>query len=411
LLFCLFGYSTLNRGFAYLGYYPFFVGELALLFYLLLLNHRVTLFRFLGTTAGKIWAIFFIYCLIIFAFSALSDLNESIRDSVFWVYSIFFYIGYSYGNHLIQRHEIDRFHNVLLFLAKATVIYFALFPFREELRNLTMFLHGGTTALVGYYSTLHALSLGFVFFFLFYRRTYLHILWVVAGLVLVVAISQARASMLALGIIILYLILVHRRAAELRALAKILGIITLAAFIFSVLDISIGGQRSDVSAEFFQKAILSIFIDSNDDSLQGTREHRLEMWTDVIERTVSTLYSLLFGMGLDTILVDSGTGVDTILRYPHNSFISVFGFTGAIGIGLYVILVGHLLWVIIKSSHLTNSIPLLKWYPVFAIGYFVAAFFSTVFEAPFHSFVFWVITGVVYRAAIQNRLCREEALI
>ncbi|MDS4027977.1 MAG: hypothetical protein RKO25_13460 [Candidatus Contendobacter sp.] len=64
----LFGYATLNRGFAYIGWYPVFIGEGLLLFYLLSLNHIKLLPIFLGTSVGKIWVIFFFYNFIIFFF-------------------------------------------------------------------------------------------------------------------------------------------------------------------------------------------------------------------------------------------------------------------------------------------------------------------------------------------------------
>ncbi|MCC6161685.1 MAG: O-antigen ligase family protein [Nitrosomonas sp.] len=403
LLICLFGYATLNRGFAYIGHYPFFIGEFTLILYFLVLNNRKNLPRFLATLAGKIWSIFFVYSILVFAFSASNNLNESIRNSVFWVYTIFFYIGYCYGDCLVRRQELDRFNNVILLCAKASVIYFVLFPLRVELMNLTTFLHGGTTALIGYYSTLHALSLGFVFFFLFYKHAHLNTVWVAVGLAMIVGSSQARASMLATMLIILYLIFVYRRVAVIKNLAKLLTLVFVAILIFSASGISIEGQRGAVSADFFINAIESIFFGSDIESLDGSRTDRLLWWLDVINRTISTIPSLFFGMGFDTILVDRATGEDTIIRYPHNSFVAVFGFTGVVGLILYLVLVGHVLWRIFRSARNVASAPLLNWYPVFAIGYFVAAFFSTVFEAPFHSFVFWVISGVAYCVATKSR--------
>ncbi len=403
LVFCLIGYATLNRGFAYLGSYPVFIGEFTLLFYLLILNHRHTLPRFLSTTAGKLWLFFFSYALIVFAFSALNDFNESIRNSVFWVYSIFFYIGYCYGNRLVQRQETDRFHDTLLFCAKLSVIYFSLFLFRENLRDMTMFLNGSTVALIGYYSTLHAISLGIIFFFLFYGHTRFYLIWILVGLVSIIAFSQARASMVAVAVIIVYLVFLYRKGDVLRDLAKLLMVVAIAISVFSIFDISIQGQRDEISTDFFYKAIESIIFGSDVETLEGSREDRLGMWASVIERTVAAPDSFMFGLGLDTILINRETIPGSVLRYPHNSFVSVFGLTGIVGFSAYVVLVGHILLRIIKSSRLTGSIPLLQWYPVFCIGYFVAAFFSTVFEAPFHSFVFWVITGIAYRMTNPRR--------
>ena len=407
LLVCLIGYSTLNRGFAYIGYYPFFVGELAMVISMLILNHERTLPRFLGTSAGKIWAVFFIYSLIIFTFSALDDVNESIRNSVFWVYTIFFYIGYSYGGRLIQRQELDRFQSFLAICSVASIVYFALFPIRDKFLETTMFLHGGKIALVGYYSTLHALSLGLVFFLLFYKQTKFYLLLVMFGMFMILAVSQSRAAILATSTMLLYLLFVHRRVSEYKVLIKLLTIVVIAGVIYTLSGITIEGSRGDVSIGFFKNAIESIFFSSNIDALEGSRADRLMWWEGIIERTASTDFSLFFGIGMDSILVNRATGPGTILRYPHNSFVSVFAFLGIIGFCLYVMIAGLVLRKLAKLARTDNVLPLLKWYPFFAIGYFVSAFFSTVFEAPFHSFVFWTITGVAYRAAYQTGLHRQ----
>ena len=61
LLIGIFGYVTLNRGFAYIGVYPIFWGELCLIFYLLTTRHSIALPRFLNTLAGKLLLVFLIY--------------------------------------------------------------------------------------------------------------------------------------------------------------------------------------------------------------------------------------------------------------------------------------------------------------------------------------------------------------
>ncbi len=215
---------------------------------------------------------------------------------------------------------------------------------------------------------------------------------------------------MAIVIILIYLAIVHRRADELRDFIKIFSFTVFVVLIFLISEISIEGQRGRVSGNLLQEVVVSIFVDTGVESLDGSRSDRLLWWSNVIERTASTAPSFFFGMGLHTVLLDRSTGENTIIRYPHNSFVSVFGLEGIIGFTLYVAIILLAIKKIFKASLEREAIPLLKWYPVFAIGYLVAAFFSTVFEAPFHSFVFWVITGVVYRIANQDNLKRVALL-
>lgn len=412
LLFCLIGYSILNRGFAYIGYYPFFIGEFTLFFYLLKINHKIELPKFLGTLAGKMWVILFLYNLIIFLFSVLNDINESIRNSIVWVYTIFFYVGYCYGNSLSKQKAIPRFELFIFICSNLTIFYFILFPFRSELRDFTMFVYG-SNALVGYYSTLHALSIGFIFYFIFYRSLRFRTIWISLGLFLIIFVSQARASILAIGFIYLYIIFMSKSKKAFWSI--IIAFCTAFLFLFIIemmgINLHIEGQRGDASFDFFQNLLSSIFFESDINSLDGTRTHRLDMWKYVIEKVFSTLLSASFGLGYNVVLIDRATGIDpetglqTILRYPHNSFVSVLGFSGVIGLIFYCIFIGLILYRIIRVSRSKNisSLILLKWYPVFLIGYSVSAFFSTVLEAPFHNFVFWIISGVIYSIATQPK--------
>jgi hypothetical protein len=401
LLSCFIGYATLNRGFAYIGVYPFFIGEFALLFYLLSIRHLQLLPRFLSSPAGMTWAIFLSYNLVLFLISAQTNLEESLRHSIFWVYSIFFYIGYAYGTCLALRNQVERFQSFMLWCSKATVVYFALFPFKDSLRVLTGFLYNDT-ALVGYYSTLHAIALGLVLFFLFDRRVALREVWVAIGLILIIGISQARASMLAMFFITLYMVAFSSTAALKRSAVKTVAVIAFLALLFSLGEIGLSGERGEMSSDFFGKAIESIFFGSDVDTLDGSRRDRLLWWADVIGRTTNTLGTTFFGMGYDVILLDRASTENTIIRFPHNSFLSVFGFSGATGLLLYLALVSLVIHKIFRASRRSDAFALIRWYPIFSIGYFVSAFFSTVFEAPFHSYVFWVISGVVYGIVSSN---------
>src|SRR5580698_3614750 len=169
LLFGLFGYAVLNKGFAYIGYYPFFIGEFILFFYLLILPHRTLLPAFLRTTAGKIWFWFFVYNFLLFLVSATRDLNESIRNSIYWVYSIFFYIGFSYGGKLIRTKNIKGFEKLLTWISIISIFYNSLYPIRDYLQETTSFLYSGES-LLGNSTTEHALLTGFIFYLLFLKK-------------------------------------------------------------------------------------------------------------------------------------------------------------------------------------------------------------------------------------------------
>ena len=399
LLFGLLGYSTLNRGFAYIGIYPFFWAELCLLIFLFSVRHSRTFPQFVSTNAGKIWLIFFVYSAVIFINSAVLDFSESLRNSVLWVYTLYFYVGFVYGGVLIRKGHLERFSNFLKACAVLVVFYYGLFPFRENLLAVTSFLQGGGVSLIGYYSTLHALALGFVFIFICGSTMRFRLVFFTFGMFFIVVIAQSRAAMLALFFMIFYAIFFIKTKTIKRDLAYIAFIALLIGGAFISFGINIEGQRGAVSADFFQNAIASIFFGSDIDSLEGSRADRLLWWYDILGRVFASFNTTAFGIGFNEILVDRATGENTILRYPHNSFVSVLGFLGVVGLILYCSIVIIAILKVMKSSKYQSGTKLMQWYPLFAIGYFVSAFFSTVFEAPFHSFVFWTLSGICYRVA------------
>lgn len=107
-------------------------------------------------------------------------------------------------------------------------------------------------------------------------------------------------------------------------------------------------------------------------------------------------------LGFDQIPLDRETSAGSVLRYPHNSYVTVLGLAGLFGLALYLWLVTLVFAGVFRKARSRNSPPVVRWYPVFAIAWLVSVFFSTVFEAPFHGFVFWPTSGIAYYMAMHT---------
>lgn len=407
ILIGMLGYCTLNRGFAYIGIYPVFFAEMCLFWYAATIKHHRTGRKFLATPAGFNWLLLFLYSSVLFVVSAYRDPGESIRNSIIWFYTIFFYLGFVFGGAIVRRRDEEKLFRWLLLCAKCVVVYYLLFPFRVELQGMTAWLQSGTVSLFGYYSTLHATALGLVFLFLFTGQSRFGTLAFVVGLAFIVAISQARASMLAVVLMGAYVIGSGHVEARARLGYAMIAAVSLGV-LYSFSGLTFEGQRGVVTLDFFERAVSSIFFGSDMDSLAGSRTDRLLWWKDVLSRTFENKDTAAFGIGLDTILVNRATSAEGIIRYPHNSFVSVFGFLGSVGALLYIPLIGQVYLKVRKALRVGSSDVLLRWYPVFLIGFLVSAFFSTVLESPFHSFFFWVLSGIVYRISM-GRIAEHES--
>lgn len=395
LLTTFLGYATLNRGFAYIGSYPLFIGEITLIFYIATIRHSVVIPKFLKTVTGKAWLLFFLYNFVIFLLSSFHDLAESIRNSIYWFYSVYLYVGFAYGRKLVKTGGVKKFEKYLLIVAIANVVYLFSLPVRKIFINNTAFLYGNNS-LVGYFSTYHAISIGFSFYILFYanktKRKYIYHFVASIGILLSTFVTQSRASLLIFISFCLYISVYN--ISLFKQLIKIMFISIVVVVIMLSLNVSITGQKNSVSVEYISDSFVSIFNDETGGShLQGSREDRLSWWWDIIERTTNNNTTLFFGLGHKEILVYRATGPHTIIRYPHNSFVSIFGFSGLIGFFLFMLLITTIIRQISFRKGILPYCTFLYWYPFFFIGFYVAAFFSTVLEAPFHSFIFWTLSG------------------
>jgi len=87
-------------------------------------------------------------------------------------------------------------------------------------------------------------------------------------------------------------------------------------------------------SEFVEKTafqvdlIISTFSHSQNTVRAGTKEHRLEMWKEIIENTLNE--GPVLGQGV------KGPLVDVAFRNPHNSFITIFGRFGIVGLLLAI---------------------------------------------------------------------------
>jgi hypothetical protein len=399
-LFTFTGYAILNRGFSYLGSYPVFIGEITFVFYLVFLRHRLAAARFFRTSAFLAIALLWVYCCTLMIWASLNDLSEAVRNSVFWVYTAAFYLGWRYGRAIWRRNEQRELNRFLIACSVAVSLYLLAYPIREQLLQWTLYTsQGGGVSLIGYYSTLHAVAIGFIFFPLYLKRSKLFALSSALGMMLIIFVTQARSAMVALAVIFIYLLLVERRSRFIRNFAWALLFCVLGIYLYMVLEISIEGVRGQAGIEIVVDAATSILFESDQDTWSGSRTDRLVWWSSIIGQLFESWESALFGLGFDQVLVDRETSPGNVIRYPHNSFVTLLGLSGLIGGALYIYLLAIVVLKIFRASLRRNASPLVRWYPIFAMGWLVSAFFSTVMEAPFHSFVFWSLSGMAYYIA------------
>lgn len=399
-IFLMSGNATLNKGFAYLGVYPLFINEISFLL----------LFLFLLRRLGKLFlsesVFFFAILFLLFGLTKLvtvyyydGSINDAFRNMAIFIGPAFYGIGYVLFRNREYASSYRLLNNWLTAIGVFVSLYYTLYPIRIELNLLTN-MPWARTGLVGNYSTLYATAIGFMSFLFFKNNTILFYVGCI-GFSAMIFFSQARGSIIGTVVVVTILIAANRNISKLkvRKFAHFLVFLMLVFFSFSVIS-QVEGQRGDISAEFLSNLVRSIYSDTGLSSLEGTKRDRIEWWISSINLTLRDPFTAMIGDSIDTVIVDIDTGKGGIIRYPHNSFVTIFRFSGFLGLFVYVFM---LLAVVRKAYLLKNRtstfqtfpINIFYWFILFYFGFLTASFFSTVLEAPFHSNLFWGLTGAV----------------
>ena len=154
--------------------------------------------------------------------------------------------------------------------------------------------------------------------------------------------------------------------------------------------------------DHFLVRISSIFLESEDQRNQGTKEYRFAWWTHLINMTVFGDYFWTgtgFGFNLG-----AGTGFDPVgdglARSPHNGHITVLARTGVPGAVMWLLL--QLSWagtMLIKHFH-SKGQGQTKWAGIFLtlLAYWIAVMtttsFEVIIEGPSGGIWLWTMYGV-----------------
>lgn len=396
---------TLNRGAAYVGLAPIYLAEASLIFYLLALRHESFLPRFASSGLFPFTVAAITTMAALALVGLVRDPWNALRHSVVWVHILWVYVGWAFGDIIVRRGVVRGLEKGLAISGVSVALYYCLFPLKAELRTATVYSQAaGEVALLGYYSTLHATGIGMVLVPALVWRSNWGTLASGLGLGLIVFVSQSRGALLATTAAILYASTltgggwVRSRAMRSAAIAASLALLSMLA------GIRVQGQRGVAGLEQLTTGAVSILDDQGLEGLSGSRTDRILWWEQTLGETFGSIETSLTGLGMERVLLDRKTESGVPLRYPHNSFVTVLGHTGILGVSVYIALIASAMVTIARRSKAAPSCVLVQWYPLFAIGWLVSAFFSPVAEASFHSMPYWALTGAAYRLSSSEAL-------
>jgi hypothetical protein len=422
----LLGYAVMGKGFAYFGYPPFFVGEMAFFAGALVLLRSgclVAVFAFgpsllLAATMG--WTLLRTLPFVgTYGFDAL-------RDSVIIMYAGFAFIVAALLIEDCRRiNTLVRYYKAFLGIYVPAVPF--LFPlgfyFGESISNAP-----GTTVsliLLGPGEVATHLAGAAVFTLTGSRKATLF-WWGCLLVTLIMVSSVSRAAMLAFAIPVTLAALMLGKARRLAVIA-VTGLMLLAAtYAIETNFTNYREARSSierpVSSTQLVENVASIFGRGGDQT-EGTKQWREQWWNIIFDNTVRGPY-FWTGRGFGPNLAfEDGFGNqhnERPLRSPHNGHMTILARAGIPGILLWTAFLAAWFGALLHTMLLARRnrqgewSGLLLFIACYALSCVINATFDVALEAPMQGIWFWCVIGLgigvtmVYRHMQDNRLWKTR---
>lgn len=412
LLLILYGYAQFDRGFAYIGVPPLFIGEIILVFGLLAFSRTNSLLALLASPPSVILLIWMFWVAIRTVPYVPTYNVDALRDAVIGYYGLFAFI---FAGLLIQKPQrlsflvscFDRFAGLYPFLFPVLYVTWRLLG-----EHLPVWPTSGTPILDLRAGGVTHLAAIVTFSALGFRKLNLPlVIMIFIGFVL--GSSRNRGSMLAFLIPLTVAVsLVPKKQGTIVTAIVILVLIGL-AFAFD-LRFNLPGEVRETSIQQIIHNLMSVFGSSGVDGLDGTKRWRLEWWNTIIDYTFHGKYFWMgkgFGINLaddDNFQMNYEPGQPT-LRAPHSIFLTVLARAGVPGLALWIAVCFGFLFYMAGNFIDARRRNLLAWERLFL---FVACYFASILinasfdpalEGPMAGIWFWSLYGIGIGAGLIYR--------
>lgn len=412
----LFGYALASRGFAYIGIYPFYIGEAVLfigLWALILVPGYLSIaFRSL---LSRILLLFMAWG----AFRTVPYIEtygfDALRDGVLWGYGSFTFLTAAFlarTNRLLAvpdlygRIFIPWFLAVVpflvLFIWLGTGFSGSLLPKWPGTNVSVIFLRSGH---VGVHLA------GIASFILlgihkqqikpressFWLPSKIWWIFWFAGFMAVASRSRGALLTIVMAVGVTYLL----TQQKFRRLSLLL-IACLVLLLSNFWSLEIRTEYRNISAEQIAANVVSIFGDApSRSSLARNRNIRLNWWNDIIDYTVFGEYFWLGkGYGINLSEADGyQVGVSPPVRAPHNDHVTVLARSGVPGLVLWILLQGAFALSLIVAHFRAKHLGMTRWANINAwilcywVAFMVNISFDPYLEGPSGGIWFWSLFG------------------
>jgi hypothetical protein len=400
----LVGYAFFNRGFAYIGVRPVFIGELVLV---------IGAWAFIRTLPRAHFGLASAFIVLFMVWGAMRTIPylpaygvDALRDGVTWGYAAFaLFVGA-----FATRRDVESVVNLygrllplfLIWVPIATALNFA---------GIVPTIPGTTVSLIGFKQGDMGVQLAGIAAFMLTGlygmtrgRRFLpeSVAWLIWFPVAAIIAAQTRGAMLAMAVVGFAVVLVRPSTRVLRAFVIALAILVAGIALNPAIDI---GYRRSLSVTQVISNVVSVFGDTGNEDLDGSREWRLAWWDTIVQYTVNGPY-FWTGKGFGINLADAdgfqvgAVGLDDSLRAPHNGHMEILARSGVPGLALWVLL--NVVWLLMMLRALVRSrragdalgSGVIVWLTVLWGAALMNAAFDVYLQGPHGGIWFWAVVGL-----------------
>ncbi len=427
LIFLLLGYQFLGKGFAYLGHYPVFVGEIGVaLGVLSLLLVLITRGRLYGKRLASAEVILLILFLIWSTVRTIPFIPvysfTTLRDAALFGYSAFAVLIIL----LMSGRRLEQFLGIYggfipIFLLWLPILYVV-----RQVIGFDYKLPGSDVSLLWVKFGDAGVHLGMVGAYLLLRLDrflksrpwnigMILALWMLWGGAWIVYGTQGRAGMVAALLGVFSVILMRPKTRWDRPL--LLGVVLIVFLMATNLQLTSSKQGVNISFDQLTANVVSL-VAEGEGRLESTKEWRLDWWKEIINYTFAGRYFWIGkGYGVNLAVADGFENqLFPGLRSPHNVFMTILARSGVPGFVLWCLfllsLCVKLIWGIFRSmrANLTLEAYVLMWLLASLLAFLFNASFDVFLEGPMGGIWFWSLAGfaIVYS---QHSLRRSRLVL
>lgn len=409
----LIGYALMGKGFAYIGYGGIYVGEIVMLYGVAALLATQNWSRVVRT--AWLWPLlaFMGWCAVRTAPYLSVYGADALRDGAVWMWGTYGIILASLiaaqPKRLLTLESQFRFFGkwFLILAPVAWVLGNYLEDVQAPWADVQMFLIKGGDM------TVHATA---IFAYAVLAGIDLPSWAVVAAIIVNLGLNfTGRAAMLTFGAGAAVVAALRPRSPIVLGLfpSILAGIFLL--WLFDVHVATSGGNMREISAEQVVQNVQSIFTDTNNDVLSGSKEWRLLWWNTIVNYTVHGRY-FWTGKGFGINLADDDgfqVNKEDKLRSPHNGHLTMLARAGVPGLALWAACqltwicgVAWCAWLALCRHERRWSI----WFVVLIIywlAFMMNASFDVYLEGPMGGIWMWSVYGIGMGAIWVYRNCPD----